>query len=121
MRAFILSIIGIFFPATAYAEGKHLIDFGFDCSKVGIPFPGCGSPIDLTTAATTKIAMTGLEIATPLATVVLLYGAVRMVISKGDEGKEAGKKAMIYGAMGLIFVTLAFGIVKAVEAYLYLV
>ncbi len=122
MRNFVLAIIGVIAPATTLAaDGKHLINYGFDCKKIGLPIPGCGVSIDLVTAATEKVVATGLVIATPLATVVLLYGALRMVISRGEEGKEAGKKAMIYGAMGLVFVTLAYGLVKAVEAYLYLV
>jgi hypothetical protein len=122
MRRFLLLLIGMFSPGIAYAQ-KHLSDYGFDCTKIeqyGLTIPGCDSPIDLTVAATAKVAGTGLAIAAPLATVVFLYGAIRMVISRGDEGKEVGKKAMIYGALGLIFVTLAFGIVTMVKAYLYL-
>lgn len=124
MRRFLLFLIGILSPTAVYAAGRNAIYYGFDCTKILIPLPGCGTsdsnPNYLATTALTKIAGTGLAIATPLATVIFLYGALRMVISRGDEGKDAGKKAMIYGAMGLVFVALSFGIVSMVQAYLYL-
>jgi hypothetical protein len=118
MRRFLNILIGIFTPAAVYAQ-VHLTDYGFDCSQINAPIPGCGSGIDLTLAAAAKVSGTLLYIATPLATVILLYGAVRMIVSRGDEGKEAGKKAMIYGAMGLAFVTLSGAIVGLVNVYIY--
>ena len=118
MRKLFLACIGFFIPTIAYAQ-KHLTDYGFDCKGVGMDLPGCGSAIDLTTAASQKIFNFGYAIAGPLASIIFLYGALRMVISRGDEGKEAGKKAMIYGALGLVFVLLSWSIVKLVETYIW--
>ena len=99
MRKIFITLIGILTPIAAHAQ-VHLSDYGFDCheigSRYGFDLPGCVGGIDLTVAAAAKVTGTGLLIATPLATVVLLYGAARMIMSKGDEGKEAGKKDLDY-------------------------
>lgn len=120
MQKIVAILIGTLLPSMAYAQ-KHLSDYGFDCTLIGFTVPGCGmAPIDLMTTATAKITETAGLIAVPLATIVLLYGALRMVISRGDEGKEAGKKAMMYGALGIILLMLSAAIVGLVKHYSYL-
>lgn len=54
-----------------------------------------------------------------LAVVVFIYGAIRMVTSQGDEGKEAGKKALIWASIGLVAAILTGGIVAFINGYLY--
>ena len=54
-----------------------------------------------------------------LATTVFFYGALRMIFSRGEEGKEVGKKALIYASLGLVFAVLARETIAFVCVYLY--
>ncbi|MBP9774151.1 MAG: hypothetical protein KBD00_06045 [Candidatus Peribacteraceae bacterium] len=47
-------------------------------------------------------------------TLAFVYGGVRMLVSQGGEGKEAGKKSMQFAVMGIIFAFLAQRIVQFV-------
>ncbi len=49
-----------------------------------------------------------------IGTLMFVYGGVRMLVSQGGEGKEAGKKAMQFAVMGIIFAFLAGRIVQFV-------
>lgn len=118
MKRIFTVLIGIVSPARALAAGKHLSDYGFDCSKIDLPIPGCGGSTDVVTALTTLIVGNGKLVAGSLAIIVFLYGGLRMTISQGNEGKDAGKKALIYGALGFACIFLAAEIVTVVQSYI---
>ena len=97
---------------TTYAV--RLSDYGFDCSK----FLFCGNANPLITFST-KIVSAIAAFILPLAILVFLYGAILMITSQGEEGKETGKKAMIYASLGLVAALLAESIVLFIQTILY--
>lgn len=49
------------------------------------------------------------------ALIVLLYAGIRMITSFGDsEQREKAKKMVYYGILGIIFIVLAYAIVKGI-------
>ncbi len=54
-----------------------------------------------------------------LSVIVFFYGAIRMVTSQGQEGKEAGKKALIYAALGIAAALLTQAFIAFIRDYLY--
>jgi len=115
MRRFLLTLAGILVPGAAHAY--RLTDSGFDCTG----FLYCGSSTDAVTQLTMNITTgVGMFIAA-LAVVVWFYGAIRMVTSRGQEGKEAGKKALIYASLGLVLAMLTTAVMQFIWDYVYLV
>ncbi len=113
MKKFLLALLGVLLPFPVFA-GVSLTSYGFDCSG----YLYCGSSDVVTTMTTRIVSGVGMFIFA-LAVVVFLYGALRMVTSQGDEGKEAGKKALIYASVGLAAALLVTGIIQFVYGYIY--
>ena len=57
----------------------------------------------------------------PEAMITIIYGGIHMAISQGSEGKETGKKAITYAALGLIFAYLAVPILAYVASLIGLI
>ncbi len=116
MKRFLLIAIGCLLPVTALA-GVNIDNYGFDCTG----FVYCHSPLNAVTGIATKlIAWIGAFIVA-LAVVSFFYGALRMAVSRGEEGKEIGKKAMIYASLGLAAALLTRMILQFICGYLYYV
>ena len=103
-------IIGILLPSAAFAFS---LQSAFNCSG----FLYCGSHdivAILTSGFIQDIAQNTLDVAS----IAFLYGGLRMAVSQGEEGKEEGKKALIYGALGYMLATLSYAVVISVEAFI---
>ena len=111
-----LALAGALSLLPQVAIAYSLTDSGWDCAG----FIRCGGATDAVTAITLNIIAGVGYFITALAVVMFIYGALRMVLSRGEEGKEAGKKSMIYAAMGLVFALLTGGIFAFISGYLYL-
>jgi hypothetical protein len=116
MRLFAI-LTGLLLPLTAAAYS--LSDTGWDCSGFLYCNPGSTPPADVVVIMTTTIVGGVAAFIGALAVVVFLYGAIRMVTSQGQEGKEAGKKALIYASLGLTFALITTAIVEFVRDYIY--
>lgn len=114
MRRILPVIVGILVPIQAFAY--RITDSGWDCRG----FLKCGSSTDAVTQITLTIVTGVTAFIGALAVVVFMYGAVRMVTSQGDEGKEAGKKALIWASLGLVAAILTGAVIRFVTDYLYL-
>ena len=110
----IATIFGVSFPLLAYADGYHIISTGWSCTG----FLYCGTSGNIVTVITTTIVNGVVAFIGSLAIVVFFYGAIRMVISQGQEGKEAGKKALIWASLGLVAALLAGAIIQFVTGYI---
>ena len=117
MRRFLLAILGLVTAIPVSAQGYHLTDSGWSCAG----FLLCGTGQNLITYLTGNIIGGVSMFIIPLAVVVFFYGAIRMVTSQGQEGKEAGKKALIYAALGLVAALLTGAIIQFVYDYIYFV
>ncbi len=113
MRRLFLSLLGICVPASAYAYS--ITDTGWSCDG----FLYCGSGSDAVTILTTTIVNGVAAFIGALAVVVFFYGAILMVTSQGQEGKEAGKKALIYASLGLASALLVAAVTAFVRDYIY--
>lgn len=101
---------------TAVFAGVRLGDYGQPCP----PFLVCtGDSLDVVTAISLKIITGVSTFIGALAVIAFLYGAILMIVSRGDDKKEAGKKAMIYGGVGLALGILCSGILHYVCTILY--
>lgn len=98
----LLALIGMVMPATAYAV--KLTDF-VDCNKLMVLH--CGEE-DAIALVMERIINGVYAFIVAVCVAAFLYGAIRMIISEGAEGKEAGKKAMIWAAVGLAFAVLTY-------------
>ena len=107
-----LSATILFIPIATHAVG--LSDYGFDCSK----FLFCNNANPISTFSL-KIVSAIAAFILPLAILIFLYGAILMITSQGEEGKETGKKAMIYASLGLVAALLAESIVQFIQTVLY--
>ncbi len=114
MKKYLLAYIGFLFPQSALAY--RLTDSGWFCTG----FVGCGTVSDGVAYVMGRLILIIGTFIFALTVVVFLYGAIRLVASRGEEGKEAGKKAMIYGALGFLAALLSAGIFRFVCGYLYL-
>ncbi len=113
MRRFILIAIGLLAPVSAYAVS--ITGYGWTCNG----FLGCGGT-NVVTGLSANLILAVNIIIIPLAIVVFLYGAILMIVSAGEERKEAGKKAMLYAALGLVFGMLTKLIIGNISAYIWL-
>lgn len=114
MRRILLVIAGLVLPLPVHAY--RLTDSGWQCTG----FLKCGSSTDVVTDLTGNLISGVTAFISVLAVVVFIYGALRMVMSRGEEGKEAGKKALIYASLGLVFALLTGAIISFIHDYLYL-
>ena len=121
MRRFSSIILGVFLPLIASAQGFHLTDTGWSCTG----FVGCGYSGNAVTFLTAKvIALVFPSSGGPgflfwLVIVVFLYGALRMTLSRGEEGKETGKKAMMYAVAGFVLAIMVGMIMRFFCDYMY--
>lgn len=113
MRRFTLFLIGLLLPTAAYAV--QITDYDWQCTG----FLHCGSSLTAVGLITNSIAMGVSAFIVALAVVAFFYGAILMIVSQGEERKEAGKKAMIYAAIGLAFAMLTVAVIEFVTGYLY--
>ena len=118
LLAFLLS------PLSAIAAGFHLTDSGWNCRG----FIGCNGttpPPNIASYLTAKVIALvfptggGLGFLFYLTVLVFMYGGFQMVYSRGEEGKETGKKAMQYGATGFVLALLVAGIMRFFCDYIY--
>lgn len=113
-------IAGIVAPTAAYAQ-YHLTYSGWSCQGFLYCPPGGGAPVNIVVIITLNIIAAVSTFIGALAIVVFLYGALRMVISQGQEGKEAGKKALIWATLGLSAALLTRLIIDYVNDYIYFI
>jgi len=113
MKRFLLSLLGLLLPTAVSAYS--ITDTGWSCDG----FLYCGSGGDVVTIMTMTIVNGVAMFIGALAVVVFFYGAILMVTSQGQEGKEAGKKAMIYASLGLAAALLTSAIIAFVRDYIY--
>ncbi len=112
MKRSIPYIVGLLAPIPAFAVS--ITQYGWACTG----FLNCGTSDIVTKLIANLITIVG-TIIVATAVVAFLYGAIRMVISQGEEGKEAGKKALIYASLGLVFALLTGAILNFVCSIAY--
>lgn len=118
----IAASIGLVIPVAAHSQGYHITDSGWNCQGfLYCPPGGGGAPPNLVALLTLKIALGVSAFIATLAIVAFFYGALRMVISQGQEGKEAGKKAIIWASFGLAASMLTAAVISYVTDYIYLI
>lgn len=117
MRTVFFSLLGVLLPTTAFAY--TLSETGWDCTGFLYCNPGGPPPSDVVTIMTTTIVNGVAAFIGALAVVVFFYGAILMVTSQGQEGKEAGKKALIYASLGLAGALLVSAVMAFVRDYIY--
>ncbi|MFA5799874.1 MAG: pilin [Candidatus Peribacteraceae bacterium] len=113
MRRFTLFLLGLLLPVTALAV--QITDYDWQCTG----FLRCGSSLTAVGFITENIATGVSAFIAALAVVAFFYGAILMIISQGEERKEAGKKAMIYASIGLAFAMLTVAVIEFVTSLLY--
>lgn len=109
MKNYALLVIGLLVPAQAWAVS--ITDFGWKCTG----FLFCGSSDTIPARLTTGLVGMIYSSIMAVAVIAFLYGGLRMVISQGAEGKEVGKKALIYASLGIVLASLAFAIIQFVQ------
>ncbi len=107
MKRTLFLLTGILLPGSAVAA--NLATYGYNCTG----FLYCNGTNVVAAMTNNLIGGVG-AIILPIATVAFLYGAIRMITSRGDEGKEAGKKALIYASLGLAAALLTEAIIAFV-------
>jgi hypothetical protein len=111
----LIALIGLLLPSAASAISIN--GYGWSCAG----FLHCGSSTDVVEIIATNIAVGITATIGSLAVISVLYGAVRMAASPVQEGKEAGKKAIIWGCIGLACALLSAGILAYVRAFVFAV
>lgn len=109
------TLLALFQALIPTVHAYRITDSGWDCTG----FLKCGSSTDAVMQITATIVTGVGRFIIALAVVVFIYGALRMITSRGEEGKEAGKKAMIWAALGLMAALLTGAVVEFVRDYLY--
>jgi succinate dehydrogenase/fumarate reductase cytochrome b subunit len=109
MKLLLPILAGLLVPVQASAV--RITQYGWNC----LGFIGCGSTTDAVTQISSNIFLVvGLFVET-LAILVFIYGGIRMIFSRGEEGKEAGKKALIYASIGFVLAILSSNIILYVS------
>lgn len=111
-------LTGVLQPAVAHAQYR-LTDSGWNCQ--GFLYCSGGIPANVVVVITLKIIFGVSAFIAALAIIVFFYGAIRMVISQGQEGKEAGKKALIWASFGLAASILVGSVISYITDYIYLI
>lgn len=110
-------ITGLVLPTVALAAPYHLTDSGWNCQG----FLYCGSGTNFVALITVRIVQGVTAFIGTLAIIVFFYGALKMVTSQGQEGKDAGKKALIWAAVGLFAAVITSFVIDYVHDYIYLI
>lgn len=110
----LLTLVGLLLPGVAHAVS--ITAYGWTCR--GFLYCTSSGRDAVRIIGTRLIAIVGTFIGA-LAVVVFIYGAIRMVTSQGDEGKEAGKKALLWASIGLAAALLTGGIIAFINGFLY--
>ena len=114
MKRLLAVLIGLLIPTSAFAV--RLRDFGFDCAG----FLYCDKPGNAVTILAARVITIVNIVIIPLAVLAMVYGGLRMVMtSVNEEGKEAGKKTLMYAALGLVLAILAERIILYVITIIY--
>ncbi len=113
-KRFLFALAGWLIPASVSAA-VSITSYNWSCEG----FVYCGSSDSAVTGITTKLITWIVVFIVPLAVTVFFYGALRMAVSRGEEGKEAGKKALIYASIGLVAAILTSAIISFIQGYLY--
>jgi hypothetical protein len=114
MRKYLSFSLGaLLLPLVALAAPVSLSDYNQPCPSYLV----CGN--DAVKIVALRIITGVSTFIVALAVVAFLYGAILMIISRGDEKKEAGKKAMIYGGIGLTLGIMAKAILFFICTILY--
>lgn len=118
MKRFLFICLGCIVPLTAFA-GLDISSpiYGFDCTG----FVYCNSASNVVTGISFKLIGWIQAFIVALAVVAFFYGALRMAVSRGDEGKETGKKALMYASIGLVAAILTSEIINFIRYYIYLI
>ena len=116
MKRLLFIAVGILVPVSAGAVSITDPQYGWSCNG----FLYCGTGGNAVTAITGNIIAGVSAFIVALAVVMFFYGGLRMVASRGEEGKEAGKKALMYAAFGLIAALLTAAVISFVRDYIYL-
>jgi hypothetical protein len=111
----IILLIGMF-PSVASAQGYRLTNSGWNCTG----FLYCGSGTNIVFLLSQHIIVTVSAFIVTLTILVIAYGALRLATSQGQEGKEAGKKAIMWASLGLVAAMLTGAIIQFVTGYLYM-
>ncbi|HRH92973.1 MAG TPA: hypothetical protein PKV72_00400 [Candidatus Peribacteria bacterium] len=110
----LLTLLGLLaVPSTALAVSIN--DYGWNCAG----FLHCGDGSDAVQTITTNITIGIVSTISALAVIAVLYGAIRMATSQGGEGKEAGKKAIIWASTGMVLAILTGGIILYVTQLIF--
>ncbi len=115
MKRILTLLLGTVTPDTAHAAPVHLTDYSWSCTG----FLRCGSSVGVVDFLLNSLIDGVQYFIAPLATVTFFYGALRMIFSRGEEGKEVGKKALIYASLGLAASILVAGVIEYVCVYIY--
>jgi Type IV secretion system pilin len=110
MRRISLILAGLLVPLQAFAVRITDPQYGWNC----LGFIGCGSSTDAVTGISSNIVFVTMLFIEALAILVFIYGAIRMMFSRGEEGKEAGKKALLYATIGFFLAFLGGNIIAYV-------
>lgn len=113
MKHFLPILFGLLVPVQASAV--RLTDYGWDC----VGFIYCGSNQDAVSGLSENLTIAVNNFIAVLAVVAFIYGAIRMIFSRGEEGKEAGKKAILYASIGFVLAILAGNIILYVYTLLH--
>ncbi len=121
MKKIILFFIGTLSPFKVLAAINLKDTYGFECQNT--PFIGCtfaGTP-----PGTAAIQLAGTVAAAVIAsiltvaTIAVLYGAYRIMTSRGNsEGVEAGKKAIMWAVFGYVLATLTIPIINFIKDFI---
>ncbi len=119
LHRLVATIIGILIPTAAHAQ-YHITNTGWNCQGFLYCPPGGGPPPANIVVIISMNIISGVSaFIGALAVVVFFYGAIRMAVSQGQEGKEAGKKALIWASFGLAAALLTGAIISYVNDYIY--
>lgn len=116
MKRFLASLAGIALPAIAHAYS--LTQSTWNCNGFLYCNSG-GAPPDVVAIIAQSTINVVFYFIGPMAVVAFFYGAIRMIVSQGQEGKEAGKKALIYASLGIVAAILVKATIQFVCGYLY--
>ncbi len=116
MKRFLACLIGLALPVIAHAA-YDIRTTGWDCQ--GFLYCGGSLPPDVVAIIAGNIVNGVWMFIGSMAVVAFFYGAIRMITSQGQEGKEAGKKALIYASLGLVAALLVRATIQFVCGYIY--
>ncbi|OGJ61102.1 hypothetical protein A3J34_03130 [Candidatus Peribacteria bacterium RIFCSPLOWO2_02_FULL_51_10] len=108
----LLSLAGFLAPIPAYAVS--ITAYGWRCTG----FLYCNQETSAVAVLSQRIILVVNAIIFPLATMVFFYGAILMIVSTGEERKEAGKKAVIYAVLGIVLGILIEVIINNIFSYI---